>query len=480
MTDIRTLAPQGVWHYFYQLTQIPRPSHQEAAVQQFVLDEAARLGLEAERDAVGNIIVRKPAAAGYEKAAGVILQAHLDMVAQKNADTVHDFCKDPIRAYVDGEWVTAEGTTLGADNGIGAAAALAVLADASLLHGPLEALFTATEETGMDGAKGLQGGRLQGDILLNLDSETLGEICIGCAGGADAAFSLPLASCANASRGYQLQIRGLKGGHSGIDIHKQRGNALKILARLLLALGSRCAVSAMHGGNLRNAIPREAEALFASQADLPTLQTLLEDELAIIRRSLPIEDRSMTAVISEAQSPAAVWTPESQRQALAFINLLPDGVDRMSETAKGITETSSNLASIRTESDCLTLHCLLRSLDNDARDNLTFRMEQLAQLSGGSAVFSGQYPGWQPNPDAPILKTAIRCGEAVLGKTPEAAVIHAGLECGLLAQHYPNWQMISFGPTIEMPHSPDERVHIASVALFWQWLLQILTAIAHR
>lgn len=477
MTAITDLHPKLLWQYFAQLCAIPRPTHDESAVQQFVLDEANRLGLWVERDTVGNILVRKPASPSYENAPKIILQSHLDMVAQKNEETQHDFHQDPIQAYIDDEWVRARGTTLGADNGIGAAAALAVLADNQLQHGAVEALFTASEEVGMDGAKGLQGGWLEGDILLNLDSEELGEICIGCAGGVDGNFTLPLVTEPNTlTQGLQLNIRGLRGGHSGIDIHRQRGNALKILVRLLRALGETIHISSIKGGNLRNAIPREAYAVFTSSTDIASLQAKLDTETAVIRRGLPEEDRSFTAQLSTTTMPAEIWTQNTQQTVLRTLNLCPNGVDRSSVTIQGLTETSTNLASVQCEGKTLTAHCLLRSLDDAARDDLAQRIADLFILSGGSADLSGAYPGWQPV-HSPIIDLACQEGEKLLGHKPKVTVIHAGLECGLLGKHYPHWQMLSFGPTIEMPHSPDERVHIESVALFWQWLVSILTAL---
>lgn len=366
---------------------------------------------------------------------------------------------------------------MGADNGIGAAAALAVLAAQDIAHGPIEALFTATEETGMDGAKGLQGGWLKGDVLLNLDSETLGEVCIGCAGGVDGTFTLPMVFRPNTQVGFTLTVKGLKGGHSGIDIIKQRGNAIKILVRLLERLRNNIRLTHITGGNLRNAIPREAEALFASDQSLDNLQARVDAELVHIRRGLPADDRNITATIAPAPSPARILTKPSQRTLLDCLSIFPNGVDRMSIDVKGLAETSTNLARIHCEDNALILHCLLRSLDDNARDDLADRMAKLTQLAGGQAEFSGAYTGWQPVSGSPLIDVVVKEGEKLLGKTPDITVIHAGLECGLLSQHYPHWQMVSFGPTIEMPHSPDERVHIESVEKFWQWLVNILQSV---
>ncbi len=480
--DISRLSPTLVWHYFHALTQIPRPSSEEEAVQQFVLDEAAKLGLWAERDAVGNVLVRKPATPGMENAPGVILQNHLDMVAQKNEDSSHNFSTDPIEAYIDPEldnkWVTAKGTTLGADNGIGAASALAVLASTDIAHGPLEALFTATEETGMDGAKGLQPNWIQGQLLLNLDTEELGDICIGCAGGVDATFTLPIDwQTPTASQAYQLSVKGLKGGHSGIDIIKQRGNAALIISRLLDSISQHIEVSSIQAGNLRNAIPREANAIFVSEATEAELNQLLATQIEIIRRGLPIEDREMSVTLEAADMPAKTWTSATQDNLLTAIRLCPNGVDRMSMDTAGVVETSVNLAKIDTQQDQLQLQNLLRSLDDDARDDLADRMKRLFQSFGATVELEGEYPGWKPAPHSMLTDCVIQEGEQILGRKPNVTVIHAGLECGLLGHHYPHWQMVSFGPTIEMPHSPDERVNIESVQKFWTWLVNVLGAL---
>lgn len=476
------LAPKKVWYYFNELTKIPRPSHHEAAVEQYILDEAQRLGLWAEKDAAGNVLVRKPASAGNEQKPGVILQGHLDMVAQKNQATMHDFEKDPINAYVDGEWVTADGTTLGADDGIGVASALAILASDDLVHGPLEALFTATEETGMDGAQGLQGGWLKGDLLLNLDSEQLGEICIGCAGGVDGTFTLPVArDAAPQGQAYSLILRGLKGGHSGMDIIKQRGNAIKILNRVVSALyeSDGVAIAYFEGGSLRNAIPREAEAVIISDKPAQELASVVQSVLAEIKVGLPEEDKQLQVNLAESEAhPSLVWNVTDARKALAAIALCNDGVDRMSMDVPGLVETSVNLAKLSDDGEKITLECLLRSLNDAARDDLGKRMCQLFKLAGGEGKLSGAYPGWQPLPGAKLTEVVEQEGEKLLGYTPKIQVIHAGLECGLMSRNYPNWEMVSFGPTIQMPHSPDERVNIKSVGVFYEWLCNVLAALA--
>jgi len=353
MSTILDLQPASVWHYFHQLTQIPRPSHHEEAVQQYVLDEAVRLGLSAERDAVGNIRVRKPASAGHEGAPGVILQGHLDMVPQKNADKTHDFTIDPIttQVHADGR-VTADGTTLGADNGIGVALILAVLADKTLVHPPLEALFTSSEETGMVGAKGLQGGWLKGRYLINLDYEDEGELCIGCAGGVDGSYTLPFSTRAVRMPGYRLLVRGLRGGHSGVDIHRLRGNAIRILAQVLVAIGA-INIADLSGGNLRNAIPREAQALIGlpDEAAATAVREMLARLAAEIRQGLAQDSQGLELVLEPAEEVTQVI--EDAQRLLDVLRVLPNGVDQMSPSMPGLVETSTNLAAVRCKDGAL-------------------------------------------------------------------------------------------------------------------------------
>lgn len=476
--SIQELAPRGVWQYFYQITQIPRPSHQEEKIQQYILDEAARLGLPAERDARGNIRVCKAGSAGRENEPGVILQAHLDMVAQKNSDTVHDFSKDPIRTVVKGDWVHADGTTLGADNGIGVAMILAVLADPNLSHPPLEGLFTASEEVGLEGALAVQPGWLQGDILLNLDYEEEGELCIGCAGAVNGDYTLPLQYEALDGQGYQLRVRGLKGGHSGVEIHLQRGNAIKILARALQTLHEdkdyALKIASITAGDLRNAIPREADAVVAlNGSQLAAAQQTLHELTAQIRAELPAEDQGLQISLEPGEAISRVLDGQSAARVIAVLRNLHNGVDRMSVDIPGLVETSNNVAVVRTD-DTLRVRCMLRSSVDSARDDLAARMEALLDLAGGSAAYTGAYSGWKPQPHAELVEKLAALGEKIYGKMPPVKAIHAGLECGILYTHYPHWQMASFGPTIVSPHSPDEKVNIASVARSYQWLTDYL------
>ena len=476
--NIQELEPRAVWQYFHQITQVPRPSAQEEKIQQYILDEAARLGLPAERDAGGNIRVRKAATAGRENEPGVILQAHLDMVAQKNSDTVHDFSKDPIRTVIDGDWVRADGTTLGADNGIGVAMILAVLADPNLSHPPLEGLFTASEEVGLEGALAVQPGWLQGDILLNLDYEEEGELCIGCAGAVNGDYTLPLQYEALDGQGYQLRVRGLKGGHSGVEIHLQRGNAIKILARALQTLHEdkdyALKLAGITAGDLRNAIPREADAVVAlSGSQLAAAQQTLHELTAQIRAELPAEDQGLQISLEPGEAISRVLDGQSAARVIAVLRNLHNGVDRMSVDIPGLVETSNNVAVVRTD-DTLRVRCMLRSSADSARDDLAARMEALLDLAGGSAAYTGAYSGWKPQPHAELVEKLAALGEKIYGKTPPVKAIHAGLECGILYTHYPHWQMASFGPHIVSPHSPDEKVNIASVGRCYQWLTDYL------
>lgn len=481
--DIRELHPQDLWRNFYRLTRIPRPSGHEDKIRSFIADFGKNLGLETSVDEVGNVIIRKPATAGMEMCKGVILQAHLDMVPQKNSGTLHDFENDPIETIVDGDWVRACGTTLGADNGIGVAAAMAVLESTLLPHGPLEVLFTSDEERGMSGAIGLKPGLLKGEILLNLDSEDDGELCIGCAGGVNGtmSFSFNGEAVPAGYTGFSITVTGLKGGHSGVDIHLGRGNANKIMNRILFEGHARCGLllASIDGGSLRNAIPRESIATVAVPVSgverfldaLSVVSRKIKDELSLTEPALCIE-----AVPAE--------TPEMMIEEPVFVKLLkavyacPNGVMRMSSEMAGVVETSTNLAIVRSSHAALTIECLLRSSVDSAREELQVMINSLFDLAGARSVFDKGYPGWKPNPDSPILKKMREIYIATFGKVPEIRAVHAGLECGIIGGTYPALDMISFGPTIRYPHSPDEKVNIASVRKFRDFLLEILGKVA--
>lgn len=479
--QIAELEPKLLWKHFFQLTQIPRPSNHEEQIQKFVYNFGKELGLETMKDEAGNIIIRKPATAGMENRQGVILQGHLDMVPQKNSDKEHDFTMDPIEAFVDGEWVTANGTTLGADNGIGVAAAMAVLASDELEHGPLEVLFTATEETGMDGAEGLQAGVLQGDILLNTDSEDEGELYVGCAGGEDANIRFTYSEeevPANAVA-FELNITGLKGGHSGMDIILQRGNANQVFFRLLNEVhqhvGARLA--SINGGSLRNAIPREAFGIVVVEAQkADELKEIIEREFLVIKNELAATEPEMKIILAASELPVELIDERTQLRLTKSVLACPNGVIRMSDSVPGLVETSTNLASVKSDSEgkIIAIACLMRSSVDSAKEILAKRIDAVFSLAGAQVDFSGAYPGWQPNMASPILKTMQSVYQQKYGKVPEIKAIHAGLECGILGGTYPHWDMISFGPTIRFPHSPDEKVNIASVQKFWDFMVETL------
>ncbi len=479
--EISKLTPSEVWANFYELTRIPRPSHHEEQVQQFVFDFGKSLGLETIKDEAGNVIIRKPATPGMEKRKGVILQGHLDMVPQKNSDKDHDFAKDPIETIIDGEWVRANGTTLGADNGIGVAAAMAVLASKELVHGPVEALFTATEETGMDGAEGLKAGMLRGDILINMDSEDEGELYVGCAGGEDAGitFSYTEVPVPAESISFKLNVTGLKGGHSGLDINLGRGNANKIFFRLLKEAHKVCGarLASISGGNLRNAIPREAfGVLIVPYSTADKLVGLIAGLTTIIKRELSATEPTLKIELAKTEMPAGLIDENTQVRLTHAVVACPNGVIRMSDSMPGLVETSTNLAIVKSDSGTktVTLACLMRSSVDSAKADLGSRMESVFTLAGAEVKLSGGYPGWKPNMESPILKTMLKVYNDKFGRIPEIKAIHAGLECGILGGTYPNWDMISFGPTIRFPHSPDEKVNIESVAKFWDYLVETL------
>lgn len=478
--NLTKLSPKAVWVHFAEFCKIPRPSYHEEAIRQYVVDFAKKNKLEYMVDGGNNVIVRKPATKGMEDRKPIVLQAHLDMVPQKNSDKEFDFTKDAIEAYIDGDWVTANGTTLGADNGIGAAAILAVLEDKSLKHGPIEGLFTATEETGMDGAFGLKPGELNGEILLNLDSETEGELYVGCAGGLDLTASLKYDTVKlerNEFAGYRLELKGLKGGHSGMEIILQRGNANKLLARFLKNTQEKYCVMLcdIDGGGLRNAIPREAFATVAvmKKHEKAFLNAVAKFEKLYIEEFKGIEDSISFKAVS-VKSPTKSIDFFSQLNLVDAIVGCPNGVINMSVAMPGLVQTSSNLARVVSERGRFQVQCLLRSSSNSEKEYLAQMIGSVLELAGFSVKLSGAYNGWNPNMDSPILKTMSEGYEKMYGKKPEVMAIHAGLECGIIGGSYPEMDMISFGPTIKYPHSPDEKVEIASVEKFWNFLCHTL------
>lgn len=483
---LEALAPSIVWRHFRTLCNTPRPSGQEAALVAILEAWADVQGLAHDRDNFGNLRICKPASPGYEQAPGVILQGHLDMVAQANADSAHDFSRDPISTHVADGWLHAEGTTLGADNGLGVAAILAVLEDAELTHGPLEALFTLEEETSMGGALNLAESWLKGSLLLNLDSEDRGEVYIGCAGGADVVVDaqLPSAALRDDEQLIDLGVTGLKGGHSGLDIHKPLGNANRLLVRALRALEAFDArLVSYQGGTLRNAIPREAFAQLALPVDevdaafeaLSTLEATLRAELGSGDSGLVL-----TAKRAASDANAEPLTLDASTMLVAALHAAPCGVERMSADVPGVVETSNNLGVLNLEAGRLHLCALVRSLHDTAATAMADRFQALFGLIGARVRIENGYPGWAPNPGSALLAIFEQQHQALFGHEPAVKVIHAGLECGILGSKYPHLDMVSFGPLIRGAHSPDERVELASVEEFWQMLRTLIEALAQK
>jgi len=478
-TEIRTLEPQDVWNKFADLNAIPRPSKKEEQVIQFMVDFGKSLKLETFTDAVGNVIIRKNATAGMENRKCITLQSHLDMVHQKNNDTVFDFDKQGVNMFVDDDWVKAKGTTLGADNGMGVAAIMALLESVAIPHPPLEALFTIDEETGMTGAMGLKGGILQGEILLNLDTEEDDEIDIGCAGGIDvtATRSYKEKTLPRAVKAFGITVKGLQGGHSGMDIHKGFGNANKIMNRLLYkaVMDHQIRIAMIDGGSLRNAIPRESAAnvvVYNSQSDafeqtFKVLAKTIRLELATIEPNLEIR-------LSPISEPKKVMGLGAQEKVLKSIYAAQNGVYAMSASIADLVETSNNVARVLVKDGEIKIGCLTRSSVNSAKMDLAHALKSAFELGGFDVSFDGDYPGWKPNPNSAILKVLKSKYESIFNEKPKVVACHAGLECGILGQNYPEMDMISFGPTIRGAHSPDERVQISSVQKFWNFLLAIL------
>jgi dipeptidase D len=486
MSEIKNIQPKEVWSIFDQMCQIPHPSNHEDKIQQWAVNFGKDLGLETIKDEVGNVIIKKPATPGMENRKCVVLQGHLDMVPQKNSDKVHNFETDPIEAYVDGDWVTANGTTLGSDNGIGSCSAMAVLASKTIKHGPIEVLLTATEETGMDGANGLKAGVLDAEILINTDSEDEGELYVGCAGGEDAniSFSYSEEEVPQGFTALKVSITGMKGGHSGIDIPLGRGNANKVFFRILNSasdLGVRLA--SINGGSLRNAIPREAfGVVVVEEAKAPDFIALVDEVADDVKAELSATEPGLTVGVEATDLPAALIDSKTQDNLTASVVACPNGVIRMSNSMEGLVETSTNLAIVKSDADAKTISaaCLMRSSVDSSKTELATRIKAVFELAGAEVTFSGAYPGWKPNMDSPILKTMQKIYNDKWGVVPKIMAIHAGLECGILAGNYPHWDMISFGPTIRFPHSPDEKVNIETVQKFWDFLVLTLENIPEK
>lgn len=477
--EILQLEPAVIWKHFYSLSQVPRPSKHEGRIIEFMKEFGEKLGLETRVDEVGNVIIKKPATPGMENRKGVILQGHLDMVPQKNNEVDFDFEKDPIEPVIDGEWVRARGTTLGSDNGMGVAAAMAVLESKTIPHGPVEALFTIDEETGMTGAFGMKPGLLDGEILLNMDSEDEGELYVGCAGGTNAniRFTYKEEPVPAARVAFKLVVGGLKGGHSGLDIHLGRGNANKILFRYLrhCEVKHNMRLSSLDGGNLRNAIPRDGSAVITIPEDQKEkFGKCVSDFFQTVKAELSVTEPGLKIEAFPVDPPLFVMDLDTQKRLISGIYACPNGVIRMSDTMTGVVETSTNLSTVKSANGEIMIQCLMRSSVDSAKKDLGHMIESVFALAGAEVWFDGSYPGWKPNPASPILKTMLEVYKNKFGKVPEIKAIHAGLECGILGAAYPHWDMISFGPTIRNPHSPDEKVLIVSVGKFWEFLVETL------
>lgn len=479
MSKILSLKPSQVWKYFHDITQIPHPSKNEKKIAEYVVKFGSEHNLETIVDKVGNVIIRKPAVKGMENRKGIILQTHLDMVPQKNSDKVHDFANDPIETIVDGEWVRANGTTLGSDNGIGVAATLAVLASKDLQHGPVEALFTIDEETGMTGANGLEPGHLKGEILMNLDSEDEGELYVGCAGGIDVSATKEYAEdpAPKGMIAFRVSAKGLKGGHSGVDIALGRANSNKLMSRFLMQAEADFGIrlSEMSGGDLRNAIPRESTAVvLVPEIKSAEFESFIKEYEIMYREEFSETEPDLKFAFEKVTVPATVINQGDQYRIIRAVFACPNGVQRMSQAMKGLVETSNNLAIVKCSGGKFEAHNLTRSSVDSAKEATAWKIAAVFHLIDATVELKGGYPGWKPNMNSPILKTMSKVYSDKYGKIPEIKAIHAGLECGIIAGVYPKLDMISFGPTIRYPHSPDEKVHIGSVEKFYDFLCETL------
>lgn len=477
--ELKDLKPQIVFHYFGEICKVPRPSKKEEKIRAYLENFAREHKLEYKTDEAGNVLISKPATKGMENRKCVVLQSHIDMVCEKNNDTVHNFETDPIETYIDGEWLKAKGTTLGADNGIGVATQLAVLASDDVEHGPLECLFTVDEETGLTGAFALKEGFMSGDILLNLDSEDEGELFIGCAGGAGttAIFPCPMVKSPEGYFFFRVTIKGLTGGHSGDDINKKRANANKLLNRYLMQISRKydLYIAEIDGGNLHNAIPREAHAVCAVpmkykesvRVDLNVFIAEVENEFSVTEPNVRMELESETAF-------PEIMEKEAMTRFLNSIHAVHNGVFAMSQDIEGLVETSSNLASIKMRDGQIVVGTSQRSSILSSRIDMSQTVRSAFELGGATVTTGDGYPGWKPNPSSEILKVAVDSYKKLFGVEPKVKAIHAGLECGLFLEKYPSLDMVSFGPTLRGVHSPDERMLIPTVDKFWQHLLDVL------
>lgn len=481
---LRDIEPKILWNHFADLNAIPRPSKKEEKIIQFMVDFGTQLKLETTVDAIGNVLIKKPATKGMENRKTIVMQGHLDMVHQKNNDTVFDFETEGIEMYVEDDWVKAKGTTLGADNGLGVAAIMAVLSSKDIVHPAIEALFTIDEETGMTGAKELRSDVLTGEILLNLDTEEDDEIGIGCAGGVDITATknyIPLETPKD-TVAYEVFVKGLQGGHSGMDIIIGLGNANKIMNRLLFVSNHlEMAISTINGGSLRNAIPRESHATIAiSKNHEKEFSTILLKEAEAIKKEFLTLEPNLKIFIRKTNSITNVLDKKTQEQLLKAIYSTHNGVYRMSPDVADLVETSNNIAKVSVGEGNITILCLTRSSSETNKKDLSNAILSGLELAGFKVEFSGDYPGWLPNMNSPILKVLEETYVKLFASKPKIAACHAGLECGILGQHYPNMDMISFGPNIKGAHSPDERAQISSSQKFWYLLLETLKSIPNK
>jgi dipeptidase D len=485
MSSINELTPTALWQHFASLNAVPRASKKEEAVIQFILDFGKRLNLQTYKDEVGNVIIKKPATAGMENKQTVCLQSHLDMVHQKNADTDFDFATQGINMFVEDDWVKAKGTTLGADNGIGVASIMSILAADNIPHPALEALFTIDEETGMTGALGLHGGLLEAEILLNLDTEDDDELTIGCAGGIDVSANGNYKTEKNGlgTEGFRITVKGLTGGHSGMDIYKGRGNANKLINRVLLNASDKfkLQISLIDGGGLRNAIPRESFAdvsIAAEHAD--AFVALIKAEEEILKNEYQTTDPNLNISIETTGAAETFMNAAFQYNLLRTVAACPNGIYRMSPAINGLVQTSNNLARVLVKDGEFTILCLTRSSVDSEKMDLAKTICYNFELADATPSFGGSYPGWAPKPDAPIVKLMSDLYKEMYKADAHVNAVHAGLECGILGTNYPHMQMISFGPNIRGAHSPDEKVQISSVQKYWPYLLETLKRIPEK
>jgi dipeptidase D len=480
-TAVDNLEPKALWRHFAAISAIPRASQKEAAARAYVLAQAARLGLEAVEDKVGNIVVRKPARPGRESAVPAVLQGHLDMVCEKNEGTAHDFDTDPIQLVRDGDWLKAAGTTLGADNGVGVAAALAVMESESIAHGPLEFVFTVDEESGLTGAAEFPEKLLKGKYFLNLDGEVEGTLCIGCAGGVNTVARKSVALCpAGGGSAFRLKVAGLHGGHSGLDIHKGRGNALRILGRILQALidGLAARVAGVRGGSKRNAIPREAFAVVVvDTARVADLENLVAASAADAAEDLGSFDPGLRVTLEPVPMPETVFDDADARAVAGVLGAQHHGVLAMSPAIEGLVQTSTNLATVSSSGGVVEIETSQRSAILSSKLAAARMVSTVFLQAGFETAQSGGYPGWKPEPESDIVRLSSAVHERVLGVKPGLEAVHAGLECGVIGEKHPGMRMISFGPHMVDVHSPSERLKISSVAPFWRFLTALLESL---